>query len=400
MKRLAYLALLGALSVLSACATMDWRPAKDGAASMEQASAEIPEAQLLDVWIEVFDPGALPADEKNAAGLTMDIREAEGRYMAVHLRGTMERSGYWGAVRVVPRGTEGAEVLVRGTILASDGEVTALEIVAVDASGRQWFRNRYQTSVPPERYSGSGAANGEAFQSIYNAIANDLAQYRNALRADELTQVRRVAELRFAADLAPDAFAGHVAKDAEGRFRALRLPAQSDPMYQRIRAIRERDFMLVDTINGHFDNFYREMAGPYTQWRKARAEESAAARKIERGATTRKVLGLAAIAGAVALEFLTDGEARSSTSTLRNVMVVGGAYAAKTGFDMDSEAVIHRDAIEELGESFSAEARPLSVEVEGQTHELTGSAEAQYAKWRALLRRVYASETGLLDLAN
>jgi hypothetical protein len=35
------------------------------------------------------------------------------------------------------------------------------------------------------------------------------------------------------------------------------------------------------------------------------------------------------------------------------------------------------------------------VEVEGETHELTGSAEAQYAQWRALLKRIYASETGL-----
>jgi len=33
--------------------------------------------------------------------------------------------------------------------------------------------------------------------------------------------------------------------------------------------------------------------------------------------------------------------------------------------------------------------------VEGQTHELTGSAEVQYAKWRSLLKQIYASETGL-----
>jgi len=36
----------------------------------------------------------------------------------------------------------------------------------------------------------------------------------------------------------------------------------------------------------------------------------------------------------------------------------------------------------------------MVVEVEGETHELTGSAEVQYTQWRALLKRIYDSETG------
>ena len=63
--------------------------------------------------------------------------------------------------------------------------------------------------------------------------------------------------------------------------------------------------------------------------------------------------------------------------------------------DKSAETSIHRDAIVELDESFSVEARPMVVEVEGEVHELTGSAEVQYVKWRALLKRIYQSETGL-----
>ena len=44
-----------------------------------------------------------------------------------------------------------------------------------------------------------------------------------------------------------------------------------------------------------------------------------------------------------------------------------------------------------------ADLEALVVEVEGETHELTGSAEVQYAKWRALLKRIYLSETGFSD---
>ena len=34
-------------------------------------------------------------------------------------------------------------------------------------------------------------------------------------------------------------------------------------------------------------------------------------------------------------------------------------------------------------------------EVEGRTLRLSGSAEAQYADWRRLLRKLFAAETGL-----
>jgi len=171
-------------------------------------------------------------------------------------------------------------------------------------------------------------------------------------------------------------------------------------MVQRVRAIRERDFLLIDTLNGHFDNFNQNMQDPYMQWRKTRLEELESLRAIQSEARKRKLLGAAAIIGAIAIEVMGSNSTRASTGTLRNVMVVGGAYAIKTGFDKDSETTIHRDAIEELGDSFSAETKPLVVEVEGETHELTGSAEVQYAKWRALLKQIYATETGLPETVN
>jgi hypothetical protein len=231
------------------------------------------------------------------------------------------------------------------------------------------------------------------FQPLYNTIANDLAEFRAKLDAAETTAIRRVAALRFAADLAPEAFAGYLETDRD-KYRVVHLPAADDPMYRRVQAIRDRDFLLIDTLNGHFDNFTRQMASPYTEWRKARSEEAAALRKLEREAWQRKLLGAAAILGAIAVESSNNGS-NAGSSVLRDVMVVGGVYAIKTGFDKSSETGIHRDAITELDESFSAEARPMVVEVEGETHELTGSAEVQYTKWRALLKRIYASETGL-----
>ena len=39
----------------------------------------------------------------------------------------------------------------------------------------------------------------------------------------------------------------------------------------------------------------------------------------------------------------------------------------------------------------------ITFSTEGETVELSGSAEAQYKEWRVLLRRIYASETGPVD---
>ena len=393
------LPILIVFALLGGCSTLGPTHDVKGPVPLNKAIAEVPEAELLDVWIELFDPGELPEDEDEAMGLSMDIREAEARFIPEQLRTTMESTGYWGAVRLVPQGTTGAELLVQGSILASDGEQLALRIKALDASGREWFDRAYEEEVIEGVYKARNLLRNpparDVFQSLYNTIANDLAEFRRNLTARDIVTLRRVAELRFAADLSPEAFADDLQLDEKGRYSIAHLPAADDLMYQRVLAIRDRDFLLIDTLNGHFDNFCGEMEAPYNEWRKARSEEAAALRKVERDAMQRKLIGVAAILGAIALEATNGGN--YSSSVLRDTLVLGGAYAIKTGFDKDSETDIHRDAIIELDESFSSEAHPLVVEVEGETHELTGSAETQYAQWRTLLKRIYLSETGFGD---
>jgi hypothetical protein len=381
-----------AAALVSGCSSLGPGRNIDGNVPLNRAVAEVPEDQLLDVWVELFDPGELPEDEEEAMGLSMDIREAEARYMPEQLRLAMEATGYWGAVRLVPQNTEGAELLVRGTIIESNGEQLELEITALDATGREWFNRNYEEEIEVDAYRRSETSSEDVFHSLYHAIANDLAEFRQTLTARDIVTIHQVAELRFAADLSPDVFADYLTLDSKGHYSVARLPAADEPMFRRVLAIRDRDFLLIDTLNGHFDNFTREMDHPYNEWRNARSEEAEALRKVENDALKRKLLGVAAIIGAVVLESSNNGN--YGTSVLRDSLILGGAYAIKSGFDKDSESEIHRDTIIELDESFSSEARPLVVEVEGEVHELTGSAEVQYAQWRALLKRIYASETG------
>ena len=394
MKKIVVLLTILALVLQSACTTTTGgRRNIEGAVVIDESLSEIPENQLLNASIEIFDPGTLPEKEKEANGLSMDIRNAEARYMPEQLRATMEKTGYWGAVRVVPRNISDSELLVSGTILQSNGLQLDLRIAARDASGRKWFTRDYRAAVEAAYYQ-SSAFTGEAFQPLYNTIANDLARCLKSLTVEDITTIRRIAELRFATDIAPGAYAGYLDKDDTGEYSIVHLPSNDDPMYGRVQAIQERDLLMIDTLNGHFDNFYREMREPYTEWRKARSDEAEKQKALEKAALNRTLLGVASIVGAVFVG-LAAPEYNSGLDTLTDVMVLGGAAAIKSGMDKRSEAAIHRESIEELGVSFSSEARPLVVEVDGKTVQLTGSAEAQYEQWRVLMGQIYASETGL-----
>lgn len=394
MKKILILIAILSLLLQAACTTTSGgRRNIEESVVVDKSLTEVPESRLLNASIEVFDPGTLPEDEKEANGLSMDIRKAEARYMPETLRTTMEKTGYWGAVRVVPRGVKSGELLVSGVILESNGLQLDLQVTAQDASGRNWFIREYRGGVEAAYYQ-SSALSGEVFQPLYNTIANDLASFLKQLTDEDITNIRRIAELRFAADIAPDAFDNYLKLDEAGEFNVVHLPSTDDPMYGRVQAIQERDLMMVDTLNGHFDNFHREMQQPYTEWRKARSDEFEKQKALEKAALNRTLLGVASIVGAIFVGVAAP-EYNAGLDTLTDVMVLGGAAAIKSGMDKRSEAAIHRESIEELGVSFSSEARPLVVQVEGETVKLTGSAEAQYEQWRVLMRQIYASETGL-----
>jgi len=376
--------------LLAACSGVEHKDVEPTTISM--AEQELAESDLLDVGIETFDPGTEDAEANEEEGVFPEIRKSEARYIPVHLKNTMQRTGHWGAVRVTPTRTEATDVVVTGKILQSDGETFELAVDAHDATGRLWFSHVYEASKEAEEYDKHRRGEDDPFQDLYNTIANDLARHKASLTAEDYANIRQVSELRFAAWLAPDVFSPYLMEDEDGIWHVKRLPAAADPMLRRVLAIREREYMLVDTLTGHYDVFYANMWDPYVSWRKSRSEEMEALREVERKALTRQILGGALIAGAIALDILAGG---NNTASLRNVMLVGGGLSLKSGIDLGGQVEIHEDAIRELGYSFESDVKPLVVDVDGETVELTGSAEVQYADWRHLLKSIYFTETGL-----
>ena len=395
MRFLTFLSLLFlALVFLGGCATVPGKQVDDQIAPL-MASQEFGDNELLNVSIKVFDPGELPekADEQN--GLSLEIREAEARFIPIHLKYSMQRTGYWGAVRIVPDDDIGAEVLVRGKIELSDGESLVLTVEALDSRNVRWFRKTYAETAQLNEHLGTEPEKEDTFQDLFNKIANDLAEYRNSLTTDDMLEIQRIAELRYGQLMAPDVYGQYLSNDKDNRLHIVHLPAANDSMMERVRSIRSRDNMLIDAINGYYEAYYLDLWEPYANWRQFRSEEVATMREIEREALKRKLIGVAAIAGAIVIGSSIDNNS-AATDTLQQVMVAGGAYSIYSGFQKGQEVVINKEVIEELGVSFSSEAEPLVVEVEGETYRLTGSAEEQYAKWREILKQIYARETGLI----
>ena len=375
------------LVLLTACQTTPPAPEVPDT-PINNAQEEIPENELLDLGIYVLDPGPI-SDGDRERGINEDVRNAEARFIAVHLRNTIQQTGHWGAVRVIPTQSEAVEVVVTGEIKKSDGEVLELQIDAYDATGTHWFSKKYEKRVPITAYDGT--KEGEIFQDVYNRIANDLYWKKAELSTEKIEKIHRVARLRFASSLAPQAFDEHL-KASDGIYEIQRLPATDDPMFDRVLQIREREYLMVDVVNGYYDNLYAEMSRPYFDWRRLSLEEAAALAELKRKSTQRYLLGSALIVGAIAIEMLGGN---TNTQTLRDVMVIGGATTIKSGVDLGAQKKMHKEAIREMGESFQAEVSPMVVDIEGQTTEITGSAEEQFIKWRELLQQIYETERGL-----
>jgi hypothetical protein len=391
-RSIAVIGLVVAATGLSGCITHETRPLPR--VNAIQASQEIPADQLLDVGVRLFEEN-LPKDEKimEKEHIFPEVRKAEARYFPMQIRNTLEGTGHWGQVRVMPADADALDVYVSGRILESSGQTLKLDVTVADASGRQWFRKQYEQPADTRSYKDSSGRPRDPFQNLYSNLANDMLAYRQQLTAADLENVRRISELRFASTLAPFAFKSYLAQDTKkGTFAVTRLPADNDPLLTRMDRIRERDYALLDTVNEHYSLFADNMSEPYTSWRRYSYAELEAEDEARRSALTRKLLGAAAIVGGLVMGSEANTYAGQAAAT---GAIFGGAYAVKSGFDKGAEVKMHSDSVKQLGESFQAEVQPMVVEVEGRTLQLRGTAEEQYHEWRRLLKELYENETGL-----
>jgi hypothetical protein len=367
------------------------------------AKQDIPEAELLDVGVSVFDPG-VPAGEVDKkvveelikAGTFVQIRRSESLYMAVLLRDTLQKSGHWGSVWVTPKDTTAADLSVDAKILHSDGNVLQLHATAVDATGRTWLDKSYDMETAAGAFNRQRYPDLDPYQDVFNEIANDLAAAYAQLSAADKRNIRTVASMRYAADLSPEAFSGYVTEDAKkGRYEINRLPAEDDPQFDRTQRVRQRERLFLDTLDQHYDKFYTDATKSYDGWREYSREESIEVAELTKSARWRTGMGVATIVASIV--YGTNSSNNDFTDrVIRDAMMYVGMDMLKTSQVRRQEKKLHIDTLSELSGSFDDEIKPMVVEVQGTEHRLTGTADAQYAEWRDLLRQMFVAEGGFV----
>ena len=374
------------------CATVSMTSAT--APEALEAPGDLPDVARLDVALVEFDPG-LPADgEPIPEGVYPAIREAEAKLLPIQLEKTLEETGQWGTVSVLPVEPIGSDVTVTAKILHSDGREIQLLVQVKDASGRRWFERKYRTVAAQGSY-GTASRALDPQQPMYNTIANAMVEARSKLDAKQLAEISTISELQFAARLAPETFDGYLATDKKGKVEIVRLPALDEPMLERVDEVRLRDEMFVDTMGIHYQNYVAKLESNYWNWREASHNEIVAKEALRREEIAQGAGIVLTIAAIVATGALSEGSLGATMAAAAAGAVLIQYLSQKITLSV-AQREMHEEELRELAESFQAEVQPMVVDLNQTNVRLTGTATAQYEEWQRLLYDVYRAENAVI----
>jgi hypothetical protein len=353
-------------------------------------SAPIPPEALLDVGIPPLDDGLALTDEEDT--VFPEVRNAETIYLSNQLAKTMEKSGAWGAIRVVPSTDVVMDVYITGTILQSDGETLDLDIRVFDTSGREWLKERHVKALGKYSYDRRLKTLADPFQNLFTIIANRVLAAREKMSSEEAVRLRQISELRFAREFSPEAFGEYIGEDRSGNLTINRLPAENDAILERISMIRERDYLYVDTMQDYYDAFSRDMHLPYQDFRRASYDSVVKARQLRKRGNRQIIAGIAGILGGIYGRFNAGSFMAFDGSTA--AAAVGG-YSLKQGLQTKQKAAEQTERVAEMGASLEAVIAPQVIGLEDRSVTLSGTVQAQYGQWREMLHLIYEQERTL-----
>jgi hypothetical protein len=244
----------------------------------------------------------------------------------------------------------------------------------IDATGRRWLKRSYKQKARPSSYAFAFDSNIEPFQEIYDEFAADLILARDRRKSELLEDLRRIAELRFAAQLAPGIFSDYLIRNTKGRIGLDRLPSRDDPMLARVRTIRTRDEFFLDLLTDRYQAFHASMDKPYDDFRASRYEVELALRDARAQAN---------LANARALLGHHDESIMEHLRAEDRARFFRRQAAAQTRY------------LDDISNTFAMELDPLKLELDGEVIRFAGTIEDQYRQWQELLERIFETETGM-----
>lgn len=318
---------------------------------------------------------------------------AESVYFSSQLHRVLEKSGAWGALRVIPNRDVMVDVYLSGIIIQSDGETLDLKVNATDSSGKKWMEKQYRQKVGKYAYDRRLKKTGDPFQNLFIRIANDLLTFRETLSRKEAIKLRSLSEIRFAQQFSPEAFNAYTTKKSSNTLELVRLPAENDPILERIRRIRDREYLYIDRMQEYYDEFASKMHTPYQDFRRASYDSVVKSRQLKKQGNQRILAGAGVILAGI------YGRTQSDSGAGRLASTVGagaGGMIVKSGLEKKQQAASYDESLAEMGSSLEATLTPQVIELEDRTVTLTGNVEAQYQQWQELLAQIYREERGII----
>lgn len=387
--------LAAALAMLAGCAATGTAtgPSVGPRATPSAGAADgVYQGVRLDVIVPVFDLG-LPADpdDYEKEGVWPELRRAEANRFAVTLKRALQDTLAFGDVRVSPDTEATGDLYVIGAIEKSDGQDVVIAVEAVDIGGKRWMRKRYRHRVKEHFWRDPRNAGLDPYQPVFDAAAADIARLVGKRSARELTELRHLAEIRFAKSFSEDAFAEYV-DERGGRATLTAMPSPDDPMLARTRAVRVREGLFLDNMQTHYAAFAQRTGASYAAWQEHSLTEVKARNEARGKALVQGVLGAALAVGGAYAAIKGNRDYNPGQEVAGVAAAIAGGVLISKSFQSSSEGKVHAEALSELGESLDVEVASQVVELEGTTAELTGDAREQFRQWRSFLRRIYAEE--------
>ena len=381
LKRTNYWALKFSFIFFQGCAQNAGSPTEEASLTAPVGNVDLvvaqqtpPENQLLDIAVNVFDV-ALKEDETLEFGewIFSEIRANETHYLPYTLRETLLRSNQWGAVRVLPESDPSVDLQVKARVMTSNGKRILVHVAVVDSSGRVWLDQEYldlasESDFPNRtRYTAGQPFESdefvEPFQDVYNEINNSLVKFRSTLTEQELVDLKRVSEMIYARDLAPESFDKNLLQDSNNLLTVVSLPAEDDPMLKRVEEMQTRHHLFIDTVDEYYRSLYEQMQPSYAVWRKYSFDQ-----------------------------INEDTEAAKEQYDFQNYGQSASYLTLTQRYDRYRWSKIFELEYREISAGFNNEVGPAILELNKSVHGLSGTMEEQYIQWKRILRQLFSLE--------
>jgi uncharacterized protein YcfJ len=172
-----------------------------------------------------------------------------------------------------------------------------------------------------------------------------------------------------------------------------RLPAENDSLLERVKKIRERDYLYIDTMQDYYDGFSQQMHFAYQDFRSASYDSVVKGRQLNRQGNQRIIAGIGSILAGI------YGRSQSETSTeawASSATAAAGGFILKSGLEKKQQSAAENEKVAEMGASLDREIAPQVIALEDRTVTLTGTVQTQYVQWQQLMQKIYKQERSAL----